>query len=95
MKFISILFVAVSIGGLAAGGATAQQQRNVPSKAQKAGNASSSGSNASGSTGFTNRSRDASQGGTTGAGSAGEPATATGLDLNGPAVRYPSGKAPE
>ena len=97
MRSFSILLVVVSIGSLPAAGALAQNQPNAPAKSQPTGNAASSGSNTSGSTGFTNWSRDASRGGTAPAGSSGadRPETATGLDLNGPAVRFPSGKAPE
>jgi hypothetical protein len=97
MRSLSILLVALSLGSLSAAGALAQSQPNAPAKSQTTGNAASSGANTSGSTGFTNWSRDASQGGTAPAASpgAGRPETATGLDLNGSATRYPSGKAPE
>jgi hypothetical protein len=95
MKLVPILIVALSIASLPAASALAQDQRNPPAKSGS--NPQSSSSNVSGSTGFTNWSRDASQDGTTGAGSSGadEPSTATGLDLNGPAIKFPSGKAPE
>jgi hypothetical protein len=97
MRSLSILLVAFSIASLPAAGVLAQNQPNTPAQSQTSGNAATSGSNTSGSTGFTGWSRDASQGGTAPAGSsgAGRPETATGLDLNGPAIRYPSGKAPE
>jgi hypothetical protein len=95
MKFVTMLIVALSITGLSAAGASAQDQRNPPAK--NGSNPQSSGSNVSGSTGFSNWGRDAAQGGTTGAGepAVDTPATATGLDLNGPAVKYPPDTAPE
>ena len=66
MKFVTMLIVAFAITGLSAAGAMAQEPRNPPAK-NGATNPQSSGSNVSGSTGFTGWSRDAAQGGTTGA----------------------------
>ena len=96
MRSLSILLIALSVGSLATTGALAQDQQNAPAKNQATGT-TSSGSDTTGSTGSINGRRDAPPAGTAAAASsaAGRPETATGLDLNGPAVRYPSGKAPE
>ena len=97
MRALSILLVVLSIGSLPTADALAQNKPIAPAKNQTTGSSSSSGSNTSGATGFTNWSRDASQGGSAPAASSGadQPETATGLDLDGPGIRFPSGKAPE
>jgi hypothetical protein len=85
MKLAATFVIALSITGLPA--AVAVAQSNPASGG--ASNPVSSSSNIS--------HRDASRSETTGAGSSSVdgPLTATGLDLNGPATRFPSGKTPE
>ena len=87
MKLAATFVIALSITGLPAAGALAQS--NPASGGANASSPASSSSNIS--------HRDASRSETTGAGSSSVdgPLTATGLDLNGPATRFPSGKTPE
>jgi hypothetical protein len=87
MKLAASFVTALSITGLPAAAALAQS--NPASGAANASNPASSSPNMS--------RRDASRSETTGAGSSSVdgPLTATGLDLDGPATRFPSGKTPE